>query len=73
MAGDAGAAEAVGGEADGTGEGLDGQIAEAVGTELIGQPLLGVLGEAAVGKVGDTGGRSARRGWTCRCRRSKAR
>ena len=40
VAGDAGAAEAFGGQADGAGDGLDREITEAVGAELLGHPLL---------------------------------
>src|SRR5215475_2068745 len=57
VAGDAGAAEALRREADRAGDGLDREVAQALGSEFPGQALLGRDGDAVAGQVDERGGK----------------
>src|SRR5262249_55720786 len=56
VAGDAGAAETLRREADRTRDRLDGEVAEAVGAQLPGHPLLSGGGDPALGQVDERRG-----------------
>ena len=73
LAGNAGAAEAIGRKTDGPRNRLDGQVAQAVGTELLGHTLLRFRRDTAIDLVDIGSGKELILSATCRCRNSMAR